>query len=85
MEKNLFARFDRAGTGGNDDFRAAHFYTAAKIDNGAFGPELAAGKFEWLRDAHDFAHPVEQFEIAMIEVAVTPTAPSTVCDSPVER
>jgi len=39
MEKSVRA-IRRAGTGGNDDFRAAHFYTAAKIDNGAFGPEL---------------------------------------------
>ena len=70
MDMNLFARFDGAGTGGDDDFIAADFYAAAEIDDGAFGLELAAGELERLRDAHDFAHAVEQFEIAMIEIAV---------------
>ncbi len=68
--KNLFTRFDRARSGRNNDFRAADFYAAAKIDDGAFRPELAAGEFEWLGDAHDFAHAVQQFEVAMIEIAV---------------
>src|SRR6266852_8769469 len=68
--KDLLAGFDRTGAGGNDNFRAADFDAAAKIDDGAFGPELAAGEFEQLRDAHDFAHAVEQFEVAMIEIAV---------------
>src|SRR5690242_15287082 len=68
--ENLLTGFDRTGTGGDDYFRAADFDTTAKVDDGAFGPELAAGKFEGLRDAHDFAHAFEQFEVAMIEVAV---------------
>src|SRR5207245_10281848 len=68
--KDLFAGFDGARTGGDHNFRAAHFYTAAEIDDGALGFELAAGELEGLRDAHDFAHAVEQFEVAMVEVAV---------------
>src|SRR5216683_99189 len=67
---DLLAGFHRAGTSGNDDLRAADFDAAAEIDDGAFGLELAAGEFERLGNAHDFAHAVEQFEVAMIEVAV---------------
>jgi len=63
----------------------ADFYTAAEVDDGAFGLELAAGQLEGLCDAHDFAHAIEEFEIAMIEIAVYATAPRTVWDSPVER
>src|SRR6267154_4841974 len=68
--KDLFARFDRARARGNGHFRAADLDAAAKIDDGAFRLELAARKFERLGDAHDFAHAVKQFEVAMIEVAV---------------
>src|SRR5467141_2368019 len=68
--ENLFARFDGAGTGGDDDFVSADFYAAAEVDDGAFGLELAAGELEGLCDAHDFAHAVEQLEITMIEIAV---------------
>src|SRR5690242_13502600 len=57
--QNLFARFDGAGAGGDNDFIAADFYAAAKIDDGAFGFELTAGELEGLRDAHDFAHAFE--------------------------
>src|SRR6267143_1799242 len=61
---------DGAGTGGDHNFGAADFYTAAEIDDSAFGLELAAGQLEGLRDAHDFAHAFEQLEIAMVEVAM---------------
>src|SRR6266404_898248 len=67
---NLLAGFHGAGAGGDDHFVAADFYTAAEVDDGAFGLELAAGQLEGLCDAHDFAHAVEEFEIAMIEIAV---------------
>src|SRR5437879_1477344 len=66
--KDLFTRFHRAWPGGNGNLRSSNADTPAKIDNRAFRLELAARKFERLRDAHDFAHPVEQFKIAMIEV-----------------
>src|SRR5437762_5257763 len=59
--KNLFARFDRAGAGGDYDFRAADANTPAEIDEGALGLELAAGELERLGDAHDLADAVEQF------------------------
>ncbi len=68
--EDLFARFDGAGAGGDDDLVAADFYPSAKVDDGAFGLELAAGELEGLGDAHDFAHAVEELEIAMIEIAV---------------
>src|SRR6266849_3194054 len=68
--EDLFAGLDGARAGGDDDFVAADFYAAAEIDDGAFGLELAAGELEGLRDAHDFAHAVEELEIAMIEIAV---------------
>src|SRR6267154_474456 len=68
--KNLFARLDRTRARGNGHFLAADFDTAPEIDNGAFRLELAARKFERLGDAHDLAHAVKQFEVAMIEVAV---------------
>ncbi len=68
--ENLIAGFDGTGTGGDDDFIAANFYASAKVDDGAFGLELATGELEGLRDAHDFAHAIEEFEIAMIEIAV---------------
>jgi len=49
------------------------------------GLELAGwAKLERLGNAHDFAHAVEQFEVAMIEVAMNADGPSTVCDSPVD-
>src|SRR5256886_2182370 len=67
---DLLAGFDRTGAGGDDHFRAADANTPAQIDDGAFGLKLAAGKFERLSNAHDLAHAVEQFEVAVIEVAV---------------
>src|SRR6266478_8373311 len=68
--KDLLARLDGARTGSDYDLIAADFYAAAEIDDGAFGLELAAGKLEGLGDAHDFAHAIEELEIAMIEIAV---------------
>jgi hypothetical protein len=68
--KDLFAGLYRAGAGGDDNFWAADFHAAAKIDDGALRLELAAGELEGLRDAHDFAHAFEQLEITMIEVAM---------------
>src|SRR5882724_3459438 len=67
---NLFARFHRTRSGSDHNFGPADFYAASKIDNRAFRLELPAGKFERLRDAHDFAHAFQQFKIAMIEIAV---------------
>src|SRR5260370_20449463 len=43
---NLFARFDRTGTCGDDNFIGADAHAPAKIDDGALGPELAAGELE---------------------------------------
>src|SRR6266446_1133659 len=68
--EDLLAGLDGARAGGDDNFVATDFYAAAEIDDGAFGLELAAGELEGLGDAHDFAHAVEQLEIAMIEIAV---------------
>src|SRR6266404_196772 len=68
--KDLFARFDRARASGNGHFRAADLDAAAKIDDGAFRLELAAGEFKRLGDAHDLTHAVQQFEVTVIEVAV---------------
>src|SRR5947207_1165184 len=67
---DLLAGFDRTGAGGDDHFRAADANTPAEIDDGTFGLKLAAGKFERLSNTHDLAHPVEQFEVEVIEVAV---------------
>src|SRR6266849_5813399 len=66
----LRAGLDRAWARGNGNFRAADAHTPAEIDDGPFGLELAAGEFERLRNAHDLAHAIQQFEVAMIEVAV---------------
>ena len=71
---DLFAGFHRTRTGGNNDFGATDFYAAPQIDNCAFGFELPAGKFEGLRNAHDFAHTFQQLKIAMIEIAVYPNS-----------
>jgi hypothetical protein len=67
---DLFARLDRAWTGGDDHLVAADFDAAAEVDDGALGLELATGELERLGDAHDFAHALEEFEIAVIEIAV---------------
>ncbi|HSV62976.1 MAG TPA: hypothetical protein VLH83_06490, partial [Chthoniobacterales bacterium] len=61
---------DRTRPGSNDNIGAADFDAPAKIDDGALGFELSAGQFKRLRDAHDFAHAIQQFKIAMIEIAV---------------
>ena len=67
---NLFARFDGARASGDDHFGAADAHASAKIDDRAFGLERAAGELEGLRDAHDFAHAFEKFDVAVIKIAV---------------
>src|SRR6185437_13388849 len=68
--EDLLAGFDGTRAGGDHYFVAADFYAAAEVDDGAFGLELAAGQLEGLGDAHDFAHSVEELEIAKIEIAM---------------
>ena len=62
--------FHRAGACGDDYVVAAYGYTSAQVDDRTFGSELAAGEFEGLRDAHHFADAVEEFEVAVIEIAM---------------
>jgi hypothetical protein len=67
---DLFGRLDRTGTRSDDYFGTADGDAAAQIDDGALGLELAAGEFEWLRDADNFAHTFKQLKIAVIEIAM---------------
>ena len=67
---DLFRRFHRAGTGGNCEFVATYGDAAAKINDGAFRLEMAAGELEGLRNTNNFPNAFEQLEITMIEVAV---------------
>ncbi len=67
---NLLARFH--GTRPRRDY---HFIPAdrnapAQVHDRSLRLELPAGQFERLRDAHDFAHAIQQFKIAMVEIAV---------------
>ncbi len=66
----MVARFHGARACGDYHIVAADGNPSAQLDDRAFRSELAAGELERLRDAHDFAHAIEKFEIAMIEVAV---------------
>src|SRR5262249_41463525 len=68
-------RFDRAWSGGDHYFRSADFHASAKIDDRALRLESAAGELEGLRDADHFADAGEQFEIAVIEIAMNADGP----------
>src|SRR5262249_61441976 len=67
---DLFVGLDRAWAGGDDNFGPADFYTAAEIDDRTLRFKGAAGEFEGLRDAHDFADAGGQFEVTGIEIAM---------------
>jgi hypothetical protein len=82
---HLFARFNRTWSCCDHHIRAADFDAAAQVNHRPFRFELPAREFEGLRDAHNFAHAFQQLKIAMIKSRCTPTAPSTVCEAPVER
>src|SRR5437870_4948316 len=65
---DLLRRFHGARPGGDHDFRSADAHPARQFDNGPFRTKGAAGQLIGLRDANDFAHPGQQFDIARIEI-----------------
>ncbi len=65
----LVAAFDGAGAGHDDDFFPANGDAVGKLDDGAFGTEAAPGEFVRRRDANDFGHAGQQFEILVIELS----------------
>ena len=65
---DLFGRLHRAWPRGDHDFGAADSHAARQLDHGPLRAKRAAGQFVGLRDAHDFAHAVEHFDVARIKI-----------------
>ena len=65
---DLLGALDAARPGHDNDLRPADDHALAERDLRAFGPKLAAGELVRRGDAQNLRHPLEQLDIAGVEV-----------------